>query len=86
MEIATCGQRLLYWTGQKTFAAKWPLPRTCLLPQQEAQGQLTFPEVNHLELALGQGLVDGDRIHSFPVRCVGLLIVYMIASVKRLPL
>lgn len=61
------------------------LARTCLLPLRGAQGKSTFPGANHLEFG-DRGSGDGDRIHSFSVLCVGLLIVYMIAFVKRLPL
>lgn len=46
---------------------------------------LHFLKLNHLGL-WDRGPGDGDRIQSFPVLHVGLLIVYMIAFLKGLHL
>lgn len=63
------------------------------LPRDTPSVPIRSPRVNpHFsELIVGslvrdRGSGDRSRTHSFPGLCVGLLIVYMIAFVKGLPL
>lgn len=56
----------------------------CLLPKQETQGKSTTPDASNLGSLPWEGELGPPSC--FPVLCVGLLIVYMIALLKDLPL